>query len=228
MRILLIEDEDGIARRVARALTASGYLVERARDGEDGWYRGDSENFDAVVLDLGLPQMDGLSVLKRWRASGRTMPVLVLTARGTWMERVEGIDAGADDYLPKPFQMEELLARLRALLRRSTGAAQSVLRAGPVTLDARQMSVTVDGAPIDLTQLEFRLLSYLMHHRGRVISQLELTEHVYGEDIERESNSIEVLVARLRKKLDVELIRTKRGFGYIIPPEEPGEADDDA
>lgn len=225
MRILLIEDEDGIARRVERALNGSGYIVERARDGEDGWYRGDSENFDAAVLDLGLPQMDGLQVLKRWRAAGRTMPVLILTARGTWMERVEGIDAGADDYLPKPFQMEELLARLRALLRRSVGAAESVLRAGPVALDTRRMAVTFDGAPVDLSQLEYRLLSYLMHHRGRVISQLELTEHLYGEDIERESNAIEVLVARVRKKLDSDLIRTKRGFGYMISSDEPGGAD---
>jgi DNA-binding response OmpR family regulator len=227
MRILLIEDEDGIARRVVRALTASGYIVEHDRNGEDGWYRGDSENFDAVVLDLGLPQMDGLQVLKRWRAAGRTMPVLILTARGTWMERVEGIDAGADDYLPKPFQMEELLARLRAIVRRSVGAAESVLRAGSVSLDTRRMAVLFDGAPIDLSQLEYRLLSYLMHHRGRVVSQLELTEHVYGEDIERESNAIEVLVARVRKKIDAGLILTKRGFGYMIPLDDPGAIDVD-
>lgn len=227
MRVLLIEDEDGIARRIERALTSSGYLVERSRDGEDGWFRGDSESFDVVILDLGLPQMDGLQVLKRWRAAGRRTPVLVLTARGTWMERVEGIDAGADDYLPKPFQMEELLARLRALLRRSAGSAQSLLRAGPVALDTRQMSVTVDGAPIDFTQLEYRLLSYLLHHRGRVISQLELTEHVYGEDIERESNAVEVLIARVRRKLGVELIRTKRRFGYIVPGDHSGTGDAD-
>lgn len=222
MRILLVEDEDGIARRIEKALVAAGYLVERSRDGEDGWFRGDSETFDAVVLDLGLPQMDGLQVLKRWRNAGKMMPVLVLTARGSWMERVEGIDAGADDYLPKPFQMEELVARLRALVRRSVGSASSVLRAGTVALDTRQMAVTCDGVPVELTQLEFRLLSYLMHHRGRVISQLELTEHVYGEDIERDSNAIEVLVARVRKKLDTDLIRTKRGFGYSVPTGEPG------
>ncbi len=222
MRILLVEDEDGIAKRVEKALAAAGYLVERSRDGEDGWFRGDSETFDAVVLDLGLPQMDGLQVLKRWRNAGKTMPVLVLTARGSWMERVEGIDAGADDYLPKPFQMEELVARLRALLRRSAGNASSVIRAGAVALDTRQMTLTSDGVPVELTQLEFRLLSYLMHHRGRVISQLELTEHVYGEDIERDSNAIEVLIARVRKKLDTDLIRTKRGFGYSIAADEPG------
>lgn len=225
MRVLLIEDEDGIARRVERALVASGYIVERARDGEDGWFRGDTEKFDAVILDLGLPQMDGLHVLKRWRAARKVMPVLILTARGSWMERVEGIDAGADDYLPKPFQMEELLARLRALLRRSAGSADSILRAGSVALDTRQMAVTVDGAPVALTQLEYRLLSYMLHHRGRVISQLELTEHVYGEDIERESNAIEVLVARVRKKIDSELILTKRGFGYLVASDAPGSTD---
>lgn len=220
MRILLVEDEDSIARRVERALAGAGYLVERASEGEDGWFRGDSESFDAVILDLGLPKMDGLQVLKRWRSDGRDMPVLILTARGSWMERVEGIDAGADDYLPKPFQMEELLARLRALLRRAAGSAQTILRIGLATLDPRQKSVMVDGVAVDLSQLEFRLLSYLMHHRGRVLSQLELTEHVYGEDIERDSNAVEVLVARVRKKLGVDLIKTKRGFGYWVPADD--------
>lgn len=226
MRVLLVEDEDGIAKRVERALHATGYVVERSSDGEDGWFRGDSEDFDVVILDLGLPQMDGLQVLKRWRQSGRQMPVLVLTARGSWMERVEGIDAGADDYLPKPFQMEELIARVRALVRRSTGVGDSVMRAGAVTLDTRRMTVSVDGVPVDVTQLEFRLLSYLMHHRERVISQLELTEHVYGEDIARDSNAIEVLVARVRRKLGVNLIRTRRGFGYTIPGDDVLTAND--
>jgi two-component system OmpR family response regulator len=216
MRVLLVEDEDDIARRIDRALQTSGYIVERASDGEDAWFRGDSENFDVVVLDLGLPQMDGIQILKRWREAGRDMPVIILTARGSWMERVEGIDAGADDYLPKPFQMEELKARLRALLRRSSGSASAVISIGPVRLDTRQMSVSVDGARLDLSPLEFRLLSYLMHHSGRIVSQLELTEHVYGEDIERESNAVEVLIARVRKKLGVDLITTRRGYGYII------------
>ena len=220
MRILLVEDEDAIAARIARALESSGFIVERSADGEDAWFRGDAENFAAVILDLGLPQMDGIQILKRWRASGRNMPVLVLTARGAWTERVEGIDAGADDYLPKPFEMEELTARLRALVRRSAGTGQSILTAGPLRLDTRQMTVSVDGALIDFSQLEYRLLSYLIHHRGRVISQLELTEHVYGEDIERESNAIEVLIARVRKKLGIELIKTRRGYGYFVAGDE--------
>ena len=220
MRILLIEDDENIARRVSQALSSAGYVVEHASDGEDAWFRGDSENFDAVILDLGLPQMDGIQILKRWRAAGRNMPVLILTARGSWMERVDGIDAGADDYLPKPFQMEELKARLRALVRRSTGSAQVVFSVGPLTLDTRQMIVSVDGVPIDLSILEYRLLSYLIHHKGRLVTQLELTEHVYGEDIERESNAVEVLISRVRKKLAIDLIVTRRGYGYIVPDTE--------
>ncbi|MGB7204269.1 MAG: response regulator transcription factor [Anderseniella sp.] len=216
MRILLIEDEEAILRRVSKALSASGYIVETATDGEDAWYRGDTENFDAVILDLGLPQIDGIQILKRWREANNATPVLVLTARGSWKERVEGIDAGADDYLPKPFQMQELQARLRALLRRSAGLASNVIEIGIVHLDTRQMQVCVDDAPLDITRLEFRLLSYLMHHAGRVISQAELSEHVYGEDVQRDSNAIEVLIARVRKKLDTELIQTRRGHGYVI------------
>ena len=216
MRVLLVEDDPRIARDVAAALAVGGYVVEHERDGEEAWFKGDTEEYDAVVLDLGLPGMDGLSVLKRWRANGRRFPILVLTARGTWGERVEGIDAGADDYLAKPFRMEELLARLRAILRRSTGQSSSLLTAGSVSLDTRQMRVTVNGAPVALSPQEYRLLTYLMHHAGRVVSQLELTEHLYAQDFERDSNAIEVLVGRLRRKLGVELIETRRGFGYII------------
>jgi len=215
MRILLAEDDDRIARDVGAALGAAGYVVEREVDGEEVWYKGDTGEYAAVILDLGLPTMDGLSILKRWRAAKRTFPVLVLTARGTWNERVEGIDAGADDYLPKPFRIEELLARVRALLRRAAGQASPVLRVGLVTLDTRQMQVAVDGVAVNLSPQEYRLLSYLMHHAGRVVSQLELTEHLYAQDIERESNAIEVLVGRVRRKLGVDIIATRRGFGYM-------------
>ncbi|HUL08249.1 MAG TPA: response regulator transcription factor [Candidatus Acidoferrum sp.] len=215
MRILLAEDDNRIARDVGAALGGAGYVVERETDGEEVWYKGDTGEYAAVILDLGLPTMDGLSILKRWRAAGRSFPVLVLTARGTWNERVEGIDAGADDYLPKPFRIEELLARVRALLRRSAGQASALLRVGPVALDTRQMQVTVNGAAVNLSPQEYRLLSYLMHHAGRVVSQLELTEHLYAQDIERESNAIEVLVGRVRRKLGVDIIATRRGFGYM-------------
>ncbi|WP_436643468.1 response regulator transcription factor [Microbaculum sp. FT89] len=217
MRILLVEDDDRIARDVDAALSAAGYAVSREADGEEAWFRADTEAFDAVVLDLGLPGMDGLSVLKRWREAGQRFPVLVLTARGSWHERVEGIDAGADDYLPKPFRMEELVARLRAVLRRSAGQASPILTNGPVSLDTRQMKVSVNGVPLALSPQEYRLLSYLMHHAGRVVSQLELTEHLYAQDFERDSNAIEVLVGRVRRKLGVDLIETRRGFGYMVP-----------
>jgi DNA-binding response OmpR family regulator len=220
MRILLVEDDNRIARDLITALEASGYVVEHESDGEEAWFKGDTENYDAAILDLGLPGMDGLVILKRWRETKRAFPVLVLTARGTWRERVEGIDAGADDYLPKPFQMDELLARLRAIIRRSTGQSSDYVEIGSVALDTRQMRITVYGAPVNLSPQEYRLVSYLMHHAGRVVTQQELTEHIYAQDFERDSNVIEVLVGRARKKLGVDLIETRRGFGYII--EAPG------
>jgi len=188
--------------------------VDTADDGEEGWFQGDTEPYDAVILDLGLPTLDGLTVLKRWRQAGRAMPVLVLTARGSWQEKVDGMDAGADDYLAKPFQMEELLARLRALIRRATGHASPDLTCGPVRLDTRSGQVSLDGAPVTLTAHEFRVLSYLMHHQGKVISRAELTEHLYAQDFDRDSNPIEVFVGRLRKKLGPDLITTIRGLGY--------------
>ena len=221
MRVLLVEDDRRIASDVARALSSVGYVVETVRDGEEAWFRGDTEDYGAVILDLGLPGMDGLAVLKRWRANGRHMPVLILTARGSWAERVDGIDAGADDYLPKPFRMEELMARLRSIVRRSAGHASSVVSAGEVTLDERQMKVSVRGVPITLSPLEYRLIAYLLHHRGRVVSQHELDENVYGQGEEHDSNALEVLIGRVRKKLGPDLIETRRGFGYLVPEAPP-------
>lgn len=216
MRVLLVEDDAQTAQAVSGALAAAGYVVDHESDGEQAWFKGDTEPYAAVILDLGLPGMDGLSIIRRWREAGQTFPVLILTARGSWNERVEGIDAGADDYLPKPFQMQELLARLRALLRRAAGHASAVVRIGPVSLDTRQMQVTVDGVPVHLSPQEYRLVSYLMHHAGRVVSQLELTEQLYAQDFERDSNAVEVLVGRVRRKLGTAFIATRRGFGYIV------------
>ena len=216
MRILLVEDEPRIAADVAAALGAAGYLVDTADDGESAWFLGETEDYDLAVLDLGLPKMDGLAVLKRWRAAGRAMPVLVLTARGSWPERVEGIDAGADDYLPKPFHMEELLARVRALIRRTAGHGSALIEAGPLSLDTRQMRVTLGGVPVALSPLEYRLVAYLLHHKGRVVPATELLEHLYGDDDAREANALEAVVTRLRRKLGPEVIETRRGFGYLI------------
>jgi len=217
MRVLVVEDDRRIAADVARALEAAGYVVETVRDGEEAWFRGDTEDYGAIILDLGLPKMDGLSVLKRWRANGRRTPVLILTARGSWAERVDGIDAGSDDYLPKPFRMEELLARLRSIVRRSAGHASSTVTAGDLTLDERQMKVCVRGVPMSLSPLEYRLIAYLILHRGRVVSQQELDENVYGHGEEHDSNALEVLVGRVRKKLGANMIETRRGFGYVVP-----------
>jgi two-component system, OmpR family, response regulator len=216
MRILVAEDDSSLRRQLAEALVAAGYVVDTAPDGEEAEFLGETEPFDAIVLDLGLPKTDGLSVLKRWRAAGQSTPVLILTARGTWQERVAGIDAGADDYLVKPFRMEELLARLRALLRRAGGHASAALCCGPVLLDTRTSRVTVDGRPVTLSAHEMRVLSYLMHNPGRVVSRSELTEHVYAQDFDRDSNTIEVFIGRLRRKLGVAVIHTERGLGYRL------------
>jgi two-component system, OmpR family, response regulator len=222
VRILIVEDDPRIAADVRRALEGAGHIVETVGDGEEAWFRGDTEDYGAIVLDCGLPKLDGLSVLKRWRANERRTPVLILTARGSWAERVDGIDAGADDYLPKPFRMEELLARLRSIVRRSAGHASSVIKIAGVTLDERQMTISVHGAPIALSPLEYRLAAYLMVHRGRVISQQELSENIYGQDDAHDSNAIEVLVGRVRKKLGTDLIETRRGFGYVVSGQNDG------
>ncbi len=214
MRILLIEDDPRIARDVTTHLERDGYVVVHETDGEAGWFTGDEEEFAAVVLDLGLPGMDGLAVLKRWRNANRRMPVLILTARGNWQERVEGIDAGADDYLPKPFQMAELLARLRAIIRRTAGQASPVLEFGDVAIDTRNKTVSLAGLPVDLTPLEYRCLTHLALNADRHVTQAELTEQLYAQDFERDSNSVEVLIGRLRRKLGRDAVSTRRGFGY--------------
>ena len=222
MRLLVVEDDPDLARQLKTGLQDAGYVVDAAHNGEDGHFLGDTEPYDGVVLDLGLPKIDGLTVLERWRRDGRTMPVLILTARDRWSEKVAGFDAGADDYLAKPFVMEELLARLRALLRRAAGHATSDLECGPLLIDTRSARVTVDGTAVKLTSLEYRLLAYLMHHQGRVVSRIELTEHLYDQDFDRDSNTVEVFVGRLRKKLKVNLIQTVRGLGYCLALPEDG------
>lgn len=214
MRVLVVEDEAFLARQLTAALRRAGYAVDHAADGERADLLGHDERYDAVVLDLGLPKVDGLTLLRRWREAGQAMPVLVLTARGSWHEKVQGIDGGADDYMAKPFRMEELLARLRALIRRSSGQSNPELRCGPLVLDPRSGKVTLEGAEVKLTGHEFRVLSYLMHHCQRVVSQSELTEHIYAQDFERDSNTVEVFIARLRRKLGPAFIETVRSLGY--------------
>jgi two-component system OmpR family response regulator len=214
MRVLIVEDEASLAKQLSAALRRAGYAVDHAADGERADLLGHDELYDAVVLDLGLPKVDGLTLLRRWREAGKSMPVLVLTARGSWHEKVIGIDSGADDYMSKPFRMEELLARLRALIRRSSGQINPELRCGALVLDPRSGKVVLEGAEVKLTSHEFRVLSYLMHHKQRIVSQGELTGHIYSQDFDRDSNTVEVFIARLRRKLGSSLIETVRGLGY--------------
>ncbi|KPL54533.1 MULTISPECIES: response regulator transcription factor [Hyphomicrobiales] len=216
MRLLVVEDDANLNTQIVEALKEAGYAVDQARDGEEGHFLGDTEPYDAVILDIGLPKMDGLSVLEQWRRDGRKMPVLLLTARDRWSDKVAGIDAGADDYVAKPFHMEEVLARVRALVRRSAGHASNEIECGPVRLDARSGRVTVSGHLVKLTSHEYRLLSYMMLHQGRVVSRTELVEHLYDQDFDRDSNTIEVFIGRLRKKLGVDIIQTIRGLGYTV------------
>ena len=216
MRVLLVEDEAGIAQDVLRALNHAGFAAEHQANGAAAWERGGTEPFDAAILDLNLPGMDGFSLLRRWRAEGVRFPILVLSARAAWSVRVEAIDAGADDYLVKPFAMEELLARLRAIVRRAASMANNTLSAGSLTLDTRSRRLTKCGLPIELTPLEFRLMAYLLHHAGRAVHQTELMEHLYADEADRQDNAVEALVARLRRKIGAEAIRTRRGHGYVI------------
>jgi two-component system, OmpR family, response regulator len=214
LRVLIVEDEVLLSRQLARALAEAGYAVDCAADGEQADFLAQTEQFDVVVLALGLPRIDGLTLLRRWREGGIFTPVLILTARGSWHEKVQGIDGGADDYVAKPFRIEEVLARIRALIRRTTGIAQAELRCGTLTLDARAARVSVAGEPVKLTSHEFRVLSYLMHHGGRVVSRAELIDHIYAQDFDRDSNTVEVFIARLRRKLGGSFIETVRGLGY--------------
>jgi len=216
MRILVVEDDKDLNRQLVESLQQNGYVVDKAFDGEEGHFLGDTEPYDAIVLDLGLPVLDGVSVLSKWRRAGRKTPVLILTARDRWSDKVAGFDAGADDYVTKPFHMEEILARLRALVRRAAGLASSELICGSVALDTANSKVSVEGRVIKLSALEFRLLSYMMHHQGKVVSRTELVEHLYDQDFDRDSNTVEVFVGRLRKKLGVDVLQTVRGMGYTM------------
>ena len=222
MRALIVEDDPRIASDLDRALSAAGFLVELATDGETAWFRGGTENYDLIVLDLNLPRLDGLTILKRWRSEGCESPVLILTARGAWAERVEGIDAGAAAYLPKPFRMEELIARARALVRRAGGRGNATQQIGKLTVDLNRMTAAIDGIPVAVTPLEFRLVSYLALNRDRSVAPTELLEHLYGDDDSREANAVEAVITRLRRKLGPGVIGTRRGFGYHL---ETGQAE---
>lgn len=219
----MVEDETALAAQLESALSAAGYAVDRAASGDRADYLARTENYDAVLLDLGLPRVDGLTLLRQWRDAGMAVPVLVLTARGSWSEKVHGIDSGADDYVAKPYRVEEVLARTRALIRRAHGHAAPELRCGAITLDPRLAAVTMNGAPVSLTSHEYRTLAYLMHQQGRVVSRSELTEHIYAQSFERDSNTVEVFVARLRRKLGPSIIETVRGLGYRMGPSKHAE-----
>lgn len=216
MRALVVEDDPRISAMVSHALTAAGFLADEVADGETAWFRGGTEDYDLVILDLGLPRLDGMTLLKRWRSEGRSFPILILSARGTWSERVDGIEAGADDYLPKPFMVEELTARARALIRRAAGQSQPVQRVGGLTIDLNRMTVARDGMPVSVTPLEFRLIAYLLLNRERTVSPSEILDHLYGTEDGREANALEAIVARLRRKLGAAAIQTRRGFGYQL------------
>jgi len=222
MRLLVVEDDPDLSEQLVDALRDAGYAVDLTGDGEEAQFLGETEPYDAVVLDLGLPNLDGMTVLEHWREAGQAMPVLILTARDRWSDKVAGFDAGADDYLAKPFRMEELLARLRAVIRRSGGHASPVIECGKVRIDTRANRVTVDGSPVKLTGQEYRLLAYMAHNLGKVMSRTELTEHLYDQDFDLDSNTIEVFIGRLRRKLGTEVIETVRGLGYRMAEPEDG------
>ena len=219
MRVLVVEDDPDLNRQLVAGLTDAGYAVDAAKDGEEGYFLGETEPYDVIILDIGLPKMDGISILEQWRRAERNMPVIILTARDRWSDKVQGMDAGADDYIAKPFHMEELLARVRAQVRRASGHAKNEIECGALRLDTKSARVTFDGQPVKLTSHEYRLLAYLMHHNGRVVSRTELVEHLYEQDFDRDSNTIEVFIGRLRKKIPGDLIKTVRGLGYRLSEE---------
>jgi two-component system, OmpR family, response regulator len=219
VKILIVEDNEKVADSLAVALRSQGYVCEICNDGEDGWFKGSTETYTAIILDLGLPTLDGLSILKRWRGEGIKTPILILSARGTWTERVEGIDAGADDYLPKPFEMAELLSRLRAITRRSSSVATTAVTLGPLIIDSKTGHVMLSGVKLNVTPLEFRLLHYLASNLDRVVPQSELAEALYEHDHDRDNNAIEATVSRVRKKLGGTILHNKRGFGYYLATE---------
>jgi len=220
MRALVVEDDPAVAAILVRGLAAAGFIADHAGDGQQAWFNGDVEDYDIAIVDLGLPRLDGLSVIRRWREAGRAFPILILSARGDWTDKVTGIEAGADDYLAKPWEMGELIARVRGLVRRASGRASSTLRAGKLVIDTHRMSATLDGAPVRLSPLEYRLLDYLAHNLQRAVSAGELADHLYGDADASDANAIEALIARLRRKLGPETIVTRRGFGYLLPVEE--------
>lgn len=219
MRVLVVEDDRDLNRQLVGALSDAGYAVDTALDGEEGFFLGETEPYDVVILDLGLPKIDGISVLDQWRRAGRKMPVIILTSRDRWSDKVAGMDAGADDYVAKPFHMQELLARVRAQVRRSAGHAKSEIELGPLRLDTKAARLTCNDQVVKLTSHEYRLIAYLMHHQGRVVSRTELVEHLYEQDFDRDSNTIEVFIGRLRKKIPVDVIKTVRGLGYRMSTE---------
>jgi DNA-binding response OmpR family regulator len=216
VKALIAEDVSKVAETVASALRASGFVCDVVADGEDAWFKGSTETYSVIILDLGLPSLDGLTILKRWRAEGLTTPVLILSARGTWAERVEGIDSGADDYLPKPFEMPELLSRVRAIMRRHSGQASPQISIGALVIDTKSGHVSVEGNPLKLTPLEFRMVHYLANNHGRVVSPSELAENLYSTNHDRDTNAIEAAISRLRRKLGANLLQNKRGFGYYL------------
>src|SRR5688572_26941692 len=216
MRCLVVEDDPDIRADLQHTLESAGFAVDAVGDGQTAWYQGDVEDYDAVILDLGLPQLDGLTVLRRWRAAGRAFPVIVVSARGDWTEKVEGIESGADDYLAKPFQMGELVARVRGLVRRGAGRASNIVSIGRLRLDTVRMTAACDGAPARLSPLEFRLLDYLAHQPGRPVPAGELADHLYGASDSGDANAIEAIVARLRRKFGADIVATRRGFGYLL------------